>query len=193
MKQKRIYTFLMVFIVGVFSMSKANAQENVEERLVNLEERVSVLEELTLKSIACNHPAADLRNAPIGFKCITSKGAVFERVARENFGEAWKDPDGLIWSRVMDGIRMYDQNTFAQATETCDGFKSILPSRKDFENGIANGFNEVLSFSKRHNHHWSRGVQKSTGYAYTYLQSGNYISDNPRRNNNASFFCVSGY
>lgn len=109
--KKRLIILSSLAIVLTFAVSgflketKRKLAQNkgtVEERLASLEDRVSVLENLTQKPIACNNPAADLRNAPIGFKCITTKGAVFERVERENFGEAWKDPNGLIWSEVMD-------------------------------------------------------------------------------------------
>lgn len=38
----------------------------------------------------CSDRSVDLRSAAVGFRCRTSKDAIFERVAKNGFGEAWK-------------------------------------------------------------------------------------------------------
>ena len=89
--------------------------------------------------------ALDLRNAPVGTKCRTSKGAVFEKVFRLNFGEAWKEPDGLIWSDVVG--RANHRTAFEICTEKLGAF---FPSQYAYEKAEAFGFREVLpGFSGR--------------------------------------------
>ncbi len=74
----------------------------------------------------------------IGVKCMTSRAAIFERVSRVSFGEAWKGPDGLVWSDLV------DQNTYDQAVYNCKNLNGRLPTRFDFQRGELNGFREVL-------------------------------------------------
>ncbi|MBI4924289.1 MAG: hypothetical protein HY843_00060 [Bdellovibrio sp.] len=52
----------------------------------------------------------DLASVRPGFKCKTSKGAVFERVEHETLGMCWKEEDKtvengkvMIWSKILDG------------------------------------------------------------------------------------------
>lgn len=82
--------------------------------------------------------AINLREAPIHLKCLTSKGAIYERVSRDNFGEAWKSPRGVIWSDRV-GLSSY---FFAR--NVCAKIGAELPSREHFELGEAEGFREVL-------------------------------------------------
>ena len=52
-------------LVSSFSLSPVYAQENVD--IIKL----------------CNNSTLDLRMAPIGYKCQTSKGVIYERVEYE--------------------------------------------------------------------------------------------------------------
>jgi hypothetical protein len=86
----------------------------------------------------CNDHLIDLRTVDVGFKCRNTKGKIYERVAKANFGEAWKGPDGLIWSDIVDHDTLYD------AFGICKKLGGKLPTREDFELGEANGFRKVL-------------------------------------------------
>ncbi|MGK5083942.1 hypothetical protein WDW37_11630, partial [Bdellovibrionota bacterium FG-1] len=88
---------------------------------------------------ACSDKSVNLRLVEVGFKCLTSKGVKYERVARDGFGEAWKGPDGLIWS---DFVGVYSQG-FAKLTCRFD-LGANLPDLSAFVRGEANGFREVL-------------------------------------------------
>lgn len=90
----------------------------------------------------CTDRTMNLRTVRVGFRCRTSKGAIYERVARDNFGEAWKGPDGLIWG---DLVAEYTQQAAAAA---CTDLGGELPSCDDFARGEANGFREVLPHMK---------------------------------------------
>lgn len=109
---------------------------------------------------ACADPTINLRTVLPGFKCRTSKGAVFERVARDSFGEAWRDPNGLVWSNYVGTYSHHD------AVISCKLNGGTLPSRVDFERAEASGFREVLSHM---NDHWfwsSSVVSKGCDCAY---------------------------
>lgn len=80
----------------------------------------------------------NLHGVKPGFRCRTSIGSVFERVVRENFKEAWKGPDGLIWS---DYIGVYTQ---PDGIKICTTLGGELPLRTDFERGELDHFSEVL-------------------------------------------------
>ncbi|MGZ3768263.1 MAG: hypothetical protein ACXVCP_15920 [Bdellovibrio sp.] len=79
-----------ILVSSVLSMSVARAEKQVLPFVFNTVE-------------ACDKIFPDLRSAPIGSKCRTTKGAIFERVFKDGFGEAWKDPDGRIWSDMIGG------------------------------------------------------------------------------------------
>ncbi len=91
------------------------------------------------------------KSASIGAKCATSRGAVYERVSRDKFGEAWKGPDGLIWSAQ---IGEYLQYTQSDAISMCKNLGANLPADDDFKQGEKNGFREVLTDLK-YNMFWS--------------------------------------
>ena len=137
---------------------------------------------------ACS--SINLRIAPLGMKCKTSKGghdgkgAIFERVSRDNFGEAWKGPDGVIWSDRT------GSDTQFNAVYACENLGGELPSRANFERGEANGFREVLPNMKDH-WFWSSSVNPSDPYYGNYF-SGNYgdIGDTSRNNGKFSVRCV---
>lgn len=129
----------------------------------------------------CSDGSVNLRAAKIEFKCSTSKGEVFERVVRANFGEAWKDSDGLIWSDVVGRSNQYD------AVNKCKTLGGELPSRQDFERGKAKGIREVLP-NMGDRCFWSSSVLPGSaddnGNADdAYVFSGNYgVIDNDNRN-----------
>ena len=95
--------------------------------------------------------------ALIGIRCRTTKGAIFERVEKSGFGEAWKLVRGVPSTEGMDrgkiwGDRLSDSYTnkfethlFAtQAPVACRDLGGRLPSKVEFERGEANGIREVL-------------------------------------------------
>jgi len=92
-------------------------------------------------AVACS--SIDPRKAPIHFKCSTSKGVNFERVSRDNFGEAWEDnTDGTIWSAEVGSA------TQIKAIEMCKALGGLLPSRQDYESGDAHGFFHEIVFQQ---------------------------------------------
>ncbi len=87
--------------------------------------------------VACS--SINPRTAKLHDKCTTSKGAIYERVSRDHFGEAWKGPDGLVWS---DRVGNYTQSNAAEICKKLDG---TPPSKADFERSEGYGLREVLS------------------------------------------------
>lgn len=81
----------------------------------------------------------NVNTAPIGTKCETSAGAIFERVERANFGVAWKGPDGLVWSDIVGNEHQLDAINLCRTV-----IGGRLPTRGDFEKGEMNGFREAL-------------------------------------------------
>jgi hypothetical protein len=116
---------------------------------------------------ACS--SINLRTAQIGAKCLTFKGALFERVSFNNFGEAWKGPDGLTWSDLL-----FYMDTQYNAISTCKDLGGTLPSRADFERGEINGFRWVLPNMKDHAF-WSSSVNPFVSDFADYF-IGNYGS-----------------
>ncbi len=88
---------------------------------------------------SCTDPSVDLRTVSIGYKCITSKSGVFERVEHAHFLEAWKFPNGMIWSEIL------ETNRLEHAEEICFERNAFIPSADDFKAAIAVGMKEVLS------------------------------------------------
>ena len=120
--------------------------------------------------VACS--SINLRMAELHVKCTTSKGTVFERVSRRNFSEAWKGPDGLIWSDCVGGSpedvcgARYNQYN---AVKFCEKLGGRLPSRADFELGETNGLREVLPHINNYYFWSSSGASADyTGSGYVY-------------------------
>lgn len=192
-KSKWAVALVGILALSALSISSARADgtcKDHESRISDLEKRVAELEEIIKQTPtppvqikACSDGSVDLRQAPVGFKCRTSKGSIFERVVRANFGEAWKGPDGLIWSDFIGKYSQYD------AITTCKTLGGILPSRADFERGEANGFREVLP-NMKDRWFWSSSVYpNNSGLAYVF--SGNDgVIDYGGRNNNFSVRCA---
>jgi hypothetical protein len=90
----------------------------------------------------------DLRTAASHTKCMTSKGAVFERVQIRELDqrltaltETWKDPDGRIWGDVI------AENPHVECIRY-DGLRSGRVARNDdYVRGELHGIREVLRFS----------------------------------------------
>lgn len=134
----------------------------------------------------CN--SVDLHKQSEGFQCQTSKGALFTRVARDGFGDAWRDPDGLIWSnRVGTG-------NHEQAEKICAKLGATIPTRADFERDEALGLREVL-YKMADTWYWS-----ATGYptdtadslnAYAYFGTNGMIGTDQRTAKYVTIRCVS--
>lgn len=131
---------------------------------------------------ACNDGSVDLRSAAVGFKCRTSKGAIFERVARQGFGEAWKGPDGLVWSDFVGKYSQYD------AIMACKKLNGTLPSRADFERAEAKGFREILPNMKKW--FWSSSAHPTYDFAASVFSSKHGIIDGVSRYGIGSVRCV---
>ncbi|MGK5083925.1 hypothetical protein WDW37_11545 [Bdellovibrionota bacterium FG-1] len=168
MKIKWALSFVTTMVVmGVMMPSAVHAASLNNRRVV-----------LGVEIKACNDHETDLRSVAPGFKCRTSKGWLFERVAKSSFGEAWKGPDGWIWS---DEVGNYSQK---DAVSTCKALGGILPSISDFERGEIYGFREVLP-NMNNPVYWSSTigpfVDNLNGYlfdsyaAYTYYDYRYYV------------------
>jgi hypothetical protein len=106
---------------------------------------------LLLSSYALCEPECSTigsRNVDIGFKCQTSRGAIFERVHHKKLPVAWKDQDGVIWSDLMVSTdqngnieRIHDHNS---GYILCDDIGTKMPSMKNYTRGETLGFREVL-------------------------------------------------
>jgi hypothetical protein len=170
----------------------ASSCSSIQEEVTKLREENAKLKATLGQNLAPVTPSSpqpvdcgsiDLRTAQIHVKCMTSKGTVFERVSRDNFGEAWKGPDGLIWS---DRIGSNSQN---YAMEMCKYLGGALPSRADLERGEAFGFREVLPRMKDQ-WYWSSSLNpvNSCYAASLHGNSGDIIHDHLE--NKFSFRCV---
>jgi len=92
----------------------------------------------------------NLRKVPVGTKCVTSKGAVYQRVARAYFGEAWQGPDGVTWSDSFGRTTDYQVSH-----DRCLSIGARLPTVDDFNRGHVSGFLEVLPKMKTLDNPWS--------------------------------------
>ena len=124
MTMKR-FTITAIALGAILIQGAPVAQaEDCEQRVNELEREVRELRE-RIAVLAGGGGTAETRR--------TTTGAVFTRVEREGFGEAWRDPSGMIWGDIAknaDGsIRHMDQY---QATEYCQSLGAQLPSREDF-------------------------------------------------------------
>ncbi|MGK5089088.1 hypothetical protein WDW86_16140 [Bdellovibrionota bacterium FG-2] len=87
------------------------------------------VEPIAVPNLCFSYSCDELREVRTGFKCRLSKldgeGAVnvFERVERAGFGEAWKDPSGLIWSDILGRSTKYQQ-----AEKVCADVGGRLPT-----------------------------------------------------------------
>jgi hypothetical protein len=77
-------------------------------------------------------------SANFGDKCITSKFAIYERVSKPGFGEAWRGPDGVTW-----GERVTEGNIYS-GQRVCTQLNGELPKSDDALRGEAFGFREIL-------------------------------------------------
>ncbi len=188
-KSKWISALLGVLAVSVLSIGAVRADDSCkghESRITDLEKKVAELEEIIRQTPippvqikACNDSSTNLRSVVVGFKCRTSKGAIYERVARANFGESWKDSDGLIWSDYIGSHSQYD------AVSLCQRLSGTLPARADFERGEANGFREVLP-NMKDRWFWSSSVRPNySAYAYDFNGDIGYIAYYNRDSNYA--------
>lgn len=125
----------------------------------------------------------DLRAVPAGTKCRTAKGSIYERVWREYFGEAWKGPDGMVWSDLIGSGTQYE------AVDLCKNLGGVLPSRSDFERGEASGFREVLPNMTAYSHYWSSSLDRPTGGAYIFSAGSGGADFNYHRITKVSVRC----
>lgn len=107
----------------------------------------------------------NLRAAPVGVKCTTSEGASYERVFREDFGESWMGPDGLVWSDVV------GRGSQKDAVEICKNIGGELPSRAEFERGESNDFRKVLPSMEEYSY-WSSLVRPGVSGYYASVLVG---------------------
>lgn len=184
--------FGILMMVSFMATGSAIAQnscgDNVEARLSKVERDIAHIKALLGQNPAPVNPPAqtpvacgsiNLRTAQLHVKCTTSKGAVYERVSRDNFGEAWKGPDGVIWSDLV------GQGSQDSVANTCKNLGGTLPERADFERGEANGFREVLP-NMKDQWFWSSSVNPS---ASVFFGNNGVIYDGSR-NGYYSVLCV---
>ena len=196
--------FGVLLTVSSLSSGKAFAAanscgDNTEARLSDFDKRLTTIEALLRQDPAASRPAVACSSLDrskaiqVGTRCTTSKGALYVRVSKENFGEAWKGPDGVIWSDYVGSKR----NTGdvkggiiidSEATRLCKTLGGNLPERADFERGEANDFREVLP-NMKDRYFWSSSVNPNvSGYAGDFNgSSGNFVY---YRNYSDSVRCV---
>ncbi|MBI2522564.1 MAG: hypothetical protein HYV97_19245 [Bdellovibrio sp.] len=119
---------------------KPDALDNTKNAVEAIQRNV---DRITSTIISCKdadlwHESFSIYTVPIGFKCRTSKGAIFERVVSPTLGEVWKGPDSVVWSDQV------DTGTQSLARQRCAQRRATLPSCTDFERNEAYGFREVL-------------------------------------------------
>lgn len=149
---------------------------------------VQTVMKLAVKSaVACIN--LKLRAVPVGTKCKTSTGSIYERVYRANFGEAWKGPDGLTWSDQVGSGTQYE------AVNICKNLGATLPSINDFIRGDGYGFLETLP-NMRDRFFWSSSLYSSPSdysdepaEAYYFASAGGSTYHYPR-NQVDSIRCV---
>jgi len=199
MKTKIILIAMILAITGVskITIAETNCPECLAKRVQALEAGQAemqktlnaILDRLDqtppappVEQVACNKLSAEQRTT-INQVCVTSKGAKFKRVARANFGEAWQDEAGQIWSDRIGSANQYD------AIDKCKVIEGRLPSKDDFERGEVNGIREVLPNMKGH-WFWSSSVRPS-GSDLAYVFNGNNgVIDYFSRNFDFSVRCV---
>jgi hypothetical protein len=133
------------------------------------------------KAVSCN--SIDVRAAQVGTKCLTGKGAIFERVKRTGWGEAWKGPDDLIWSDMI------GEGDFNKAEESCKKLGGRVPSAKDFSRGDLNGIRELLPKMKGFVYWSSSPHPDLADYAFAFYGSSGDINRYFRNSDN-SVRCV---
>ncbi len=85
-----------------------------------------------------------LSKKPVGFKCKFIGGAIWERVDKPGFGEAWKDLEtGITWSENVGGATNSGQSNGdlvidSDAVSACRAIGGELPSASDFVKGQDN-------------------------------------------------------
>lgn len=90
------------------------------------------------KPVSCG--SLKLRSVEVGTRCLTSSGAIFERVERDGFQEAWLGPDGNVWSDLIS----YSVDSTYGAQSACRAIGGVLPTMADFKRGETYGIYEVL-------------------------------------------------
>lgn len=121
-------------------------------------------------------------SSQVGDRCATTSGHVYERIAKEGFGEAWKDPSGLIWSD-----RIGTSNQFS-AEEFCERIGGTLPGEAQFRKAERREFREILP---RMNFYWywsATEVDEKTAYGFRGT-TGEIQTE--KRNDSNSVRCVS--
>jgi hypothetical protein len=86
----------------------------------------------------------------VGTRCRTSKGLVYERVRKDGFGEAWRGPDGLIWSGGSN-----QEVAYSEANAACARMGGRLPALQNFKTHYAMGLNEVFDIPADYSKGWS--------------------------------------
>jgi hypothetical protein len=128
--------------------------------------------------------ALDTRTSPVGLKCMTTDGSVYERVSVSGFGMGWKAPNGLVWSGRL-AFRV-DYNT---AADLCDQLGGEIPSRNDFMLGQVHGLREVLQETKYFNQWTSTTCGDEASYM-TGTDGGPDVECEYRSNQSASVRCI---
>jgi hypothetical protein len=165
----------------------------LQQQVANLENRMAAVETFVSHTKdACNNVNYNLRTEPVGFRCITSAGAFYERVSKDQFGEAWEGPTGMIWSSLIGTLPLDD------AKKKCSSIHGTLPTLADFQREAQSGFVEVLPPSSDT---WLLTSTQTGATVYMFFPpSGQAITNlvnnnNPETNNYSplpyTFLCVS--
>ena len=90
-----------------------------------------------------------IRNAAIGFTCITAKGYQFTKVDWRGESHAWMGPDSVTWSdyRFSYANKGPDNGEIvldSEAVRECQSIGGSVPSVEDYKRAERYGFREVI-------------------------------------------------
>lgn len=158
-----VYAFGILLLIGPLSMELAGAADPCGDNTDAGPADVKSLSEITKALHQNAKPNACLsldhsKPIPVGTLCTTSRGSIWTRVSRKKFGEAWKGPDGFIWSDRLGFDNHYN------AVNTCEDVGGHLPSKEIFRHGEADDIREVLPNMK--SWYWTKSTKEDAVYSF---------------------------
>jgi hypothetical protein len=119
--------------------------------------------------VQCRRLEWDEKGIPVGKSCMTDAGSVYTRVERVGFGEAWRGPDGLIWSDIL----LPSANPF-NAAAICSKLGGRLPTVREVKVARLNGYPDILERTSRSLNGWTsdappKDIVSDAGMAVAYF------------------------
>jgi hypothetical protein len=95
----------------------------------------------------------------VGFRCRAAAGQVFEWVHDSTFGNAWKSPDGILWTEDRGA---HDRSA---AASLCAESGGTLPEFLDYERNYLGGLSELFDLPAKHRSSGAAGFWTKSGAA----------------------------